>query len=197
MAGGFVNGLNPSAVPRNNTRRLLLDRCLRLCRVESMPPFSRGRQPGGALKTFSSEDKLPPEPERALATKVAGLAGELRSARRPRDDPKVRLRDICLRVAEIRCIRDGERIYSELELQPLRDREISQEASIQVKEARPAKDVPSSGAVTRLRRRRGGDLRERTHLKIVTRRVRRGTVAKSASRWIVGLDIPQNNDRAD
>src|SRR5260370_38062290 len=96
------------------------------------------------------EDHLSCQPEGALSTKVAGFAGELGSAGGRCYDAEVRIGDIRVWVAEVRRVGHGEGIYSELETHPLRGPEVSQEASIQIKKARSAKDVATATDVAHL-----------------------------------------------
>src|SRR5882762_1914749 len=101
--------------------------------------FTRRNSP----RLLRSENHLSCEPEGALSSEVTGFARELGSAGSRRDDSEIRAirrRKGCVRVAEIRRVGNGERVYSELETHPLGDPEVSQETSVQIKEARPAKD---------------------------------------------------------
>ena len=133
-----------------------------------------------------SEDHLSRKPKGALSSKVAGFAGELGSAGGRGYSAEVGIGDIRVRVAEIRRVGHGKRIYSELETHPFRDPEVSQEARVQIKEARSAKDVATGSTIAHLT---GRDLGERTRREILASWIRKGTIHKIACRILV-LDTP-------
>ena len=137
-----------------------------------------------------SEDHLSRKPKGALAGEVAGFAGELGSAGGRCYSAEVGIGDIRVRVAEIRRVGHGKRIYSELETHPFRDPEVPQEARVQIKEARSAKDVAPCGPVTRYEIGcRGIHLRKRTRREILASWIRKGTIHEITGRILV-LDMP-------
>src|SRR6266481_302305 len=144
-----------------------------------------------------SEDHLSSKPEGALAGKVAGFARELGSTGRRGDDPEVRtVRGGKCRVgvAKIRRIGHSKGIHAELKLHALCNREVSQQACIQVKEARPSKDVASGSAIAGC----PGHLSKRTHREIVAGWVVKSAVHEFTCRRIPVLNVSAgNNNRAD
>src|SRR5260370_16937378 len=136
------------------------------------------------------ENHLSCKPKGALAGQVAGFARELRSAGCSRDNSKIRIGDIRVRVAEIWRVGHGEGVYSELETYTLGDPEAPQKTRIQIKEARPAEDVASGSAVADLA---GWDGPERTRREILARWVRKGAIHES-TRGVLMLDLPNYSD---
>src|SRR5439155_4616058 len=133
-----------------------------------------------------SEDHLSRKPKGALAGEVAGFAGELGSAGGRCYSAEVGIGDIRVRVAEIRRVGHGKRIYSELETHPFRDPEVSQEPRVQIKEARSAKNVATGSTIAHLA---GRDLSERTRREILASWIRKGTIHEITGR-ILMLDMP-------